>query len=253
MNDSLLRKMGRIHDAARNRAAFKELRIAGFDNISVDIIAGYPEQTCEDLGRSLLEVLEWRPEHISLYLLEVKPDTPLCERIAQGRVAAPDDDLQAEMYEMVCEQIGSNGYIQYEISNFSLPGYESRHNLKYWTDRVFMGLGSAAHGMTGQVRYINHERLTEYEAALRSRCLPEQRIAFSPEIRFREALIMGLRLTGGLDLRALGLRYEIDAETFVRTTVGQFEDAGLLCFDHGRVMLTPRGRLLSNLVFSAWV
>ncbi len=253
-NDNELAAMGRRHTASDGLLVFNSARSAGFDNISIDLIAGFPGQSLASIRGTLGAVLALEPEHLSIYLLEVKEGTELETHIRNGRVQAPDEDLAATLYEYICATVVEAGYTHYEISNFARPGRVSRHNLKYWEDAIYLGLGPGGHGMTGRHRYANIEDLKKYAEAI-----DESRIPFSspteltPEIRFRDALIMGTRLVAGLDLQLLGERYNVDAEAFVRATIGDLSDSGLFTIERSRLILTPRGRLLSNIVFSRWV
>src|SRR5262249_26791295 len=132
-NDRELKQLGRTHDAADIPATFRQLRAAGFRNINFDLIAGLPGQTLRGWHRNLDKALELEPEHLSLYLLDVHEGTPLADQIRSGRRPKPDDDLAAEMYRGMIDRLNSSGYQHYEISNFCRPGFESRHNTKYWT------------------------------------------------------------------------------------------------------------------------
>jgi len=253
-DDRELRAMGRGHTAEDALEAFEDLRAAGFENVSVDLIGGFPGQDVASLGATLQRVIELRPEHISIYLLEVKEQTRLAEQVSRRQLAPPDDDLAAEMYENFCEMVTAAGYDHYEISNFAMSGRCSRHNLKYWTDALYLGLGAGAHGMIGRNRYANVDDLVEYQQMIQRGLLPFASLTeLPPETRFKDALIMGLRLVEGVELAALGSRYGVDAEAFVRETVGDLVAQGLVALEQGRVMLTARGRLLSNVVFSRWV
>jgi oxygen-independent coproporphyrinogen III oxidase len=254
LDDRELAAMGRPHTARDALDALRDLRDAGFDNVSVDVIVGFPEQTARSLDRTLSTLLEHDPEHLSAYLLELKEGSRLTAEIAAGRTAPPDDDLAADLYEQLCRAAAESGLEQYEIANFARPGRTARHNVKYWADGTWIGIGPGAHGMTGRDRYVNHETVAKYEASLEDGTMPEaSRTALSPAVRFRDALIMGLRLTEGLDLDRIGSRYGVDAHGFVRETVGDLENAELLVMNQRRIMLTDRGRLLSNVVFSRWV
>ncbi len=157
-DDRELKRLGRTHTADDTRRTFRDLRAAGFDNISFDLIAGLPRQTLAGWERNLEEALALRPEHLSLYLLEVHEGTPLGEQIRQGRWPLPDPDLAAEMYRLLVERARAAGYEQYEISNFCLPGLESRHNLKYWTGAPFYGFGNSAHSFDGRRTRWSNER-----------------------------------------------------------------------------------------------
>jgi len=254
LNDADLQLMGRGHSAAQAVRSFREIRVSGFDNISVDLIAGYPNQTRDSFRQSLESVLQLEADHLSVYLLELKSGTVLETMIRSGRLAAVDEDLAADMYDDLCELTHSAGFDHYEISNFAMPGRRSRHNLKYWQDDIYIGLGPGAHGMTGTCRYANEHDPERYEKALAAGRLPEEVLdALKADIRFRDALIMGLRLVTGVDLIHLGQRYQVDAHAFVKDTIGDLESSGLFVLEPGRLALTHRGRLLSNIVFSRWV
>ncbi|MGB8508032.1 MAG: radical SAM family heme chaperone HemW, partial [Pyrinomonadaceae bacterium] len=138
-DDAELRRLGRTHTADDTRRTLAELRAASFDNISFDLIAGLPEQTLASWERNLDEALALRPEHLSLYLLEVHEGTPLADQLRRGMWRAPDADLAVEMYEMLVERTRAQGFEQYEISNFCRHGFESRHNTKYWTGAPYYG------------------------------------------------------------------------------------------------------------------
>ena len=254
LNDDELLCMGRPHNASEAVSAFHDLRAAGFDNISVDLMAGFPGQTVKSVAGSMERVLDLQPENLSIYLLEVKLGTPLEALIRDGNMPSHDEDLAADMYDYLCGEAARNGYEQYEISNFARNGHYSRHNLKYWQDTIYFGFGAGAQGMTGTLRYANSESLQEYEDAICQGRLPSASLTeLTPETRFKDALIMGLRLCKGVDLRLLGERYGIDALAFVEDTVGDLDHSGLFGFDGDTLFLTHRGRLLSNVIFSRWV
>ncbi|MBI4964809.1 MAG: radical SAM family heme chaperone HemW [Desulfomonile tiedjei] len=254
LDDAELEMMGRRHTSQEALKSYEDLRSAGFDNVSIDLIAGFPGQSRESVRATLSRVLRLRPEHLSVYLLEVKSATHLDAMIRAGKIPGPDEDLAADMYEDVREIAQGAGLEHYEISNFALAGYQSRHNMKYWQDQVFLGLGMGAHGMTGRDRYANVATLADYEAAVNAGNLPfESSAALPPEVRFKDALIMGLRLVKGMDLAVLGRRYGVDAVSFVMESIGDLSDAGLFVFNGAVLSLTDRGRLLSNTVFSRWV
>jgi oxygen-independent coproporphyrinogen-3 oxidase len=254
LEDRELHLMGRAHTENDGLIAFEDLRSAGFDNVSVDLIAGFPGQSIASLRATLDQVVALKPDHVSIYLLELKDGTRLAEQVAQGRLHPADDDLAARMYELFCDMLVAAGYEHYEISNFAIPGRQSRHNLKYWTDCMYLGIGAGAHGMTGRRRYANMENPSLYRAALQRGDFPfADVVEMTPETRFKDALIMGLRLVTGVNLADLGRAYAVDARSFIEDTVGDLRAAGLLALDGDRVFLTSRGRLLSNVVFSRWV
>jgi putative oxygen-independent coproporphyrinogen III oxidase len=151
-NDRHLKLLARGHDANDARKTYKLLRATGFENISFDLIAGLPGQTIDDWKRNLDEAVAMDPEHLSLYLLEIHEGTPLAEQVRSRRRPMPDDDLAAEMYELMIDRLQGAGYEQYEISNFAKPGFESRHNTKYWRLDPVYGFGVSAHSFDGVQR-----------------------------------------------------------------------------------------------------
>ncbi|MGH9907481.1 MAG: radical SAM family heme chaperone HemW, partial [Pyrinomonadaceae bacterium] len=143
-DDRELARLGRSHNARQTRETFQHLRAAGFDNVSLDLIAGLPGQTLDGWNQNLDEALAMRPEHLSFYLLEVHEGTPLAQHIKRGLQPQPDDDVAAKMYAVMLARASAVGYRHYEISNLSLPGFESRHNTKYWTGAPYYGFGCSA-------------------------------------------------------------------------------------------------------------
>ena len=255
-DDRELKRLGRTHTADETRRTFKDLRAAGFDNISFDLIAGLPRQTLRAWERNLEEALALRPEHLSLYLLEVHEGTPLAEQIRQGRYSTPDPDLAAEMYRVMVERAHAAGYEQYEISNFCLAGRESRHNLKYWTGAPFYGFGNSAHSFDGRRTRWANERdarayvklIEEKGAAIVAREELDERGAGA------EALFLGLRLLSkGVDLAEHRARFRLDVRADYAADLARFDEAGLIELDGDVLRLTPAGALLSNEVFAAFV
>lgn len=254
LDDLELKRMKRLHSSADFMKALHEAQSAGFENVSVDLLAGYPGQTLKSVLKSLNYVIELGMVHVSVYLLEIKAGSSIEKLLQNGHVTCVDDDLVADMYEAICGELHSRGFNQYEISNFSRPGMESRHNLKYWADQVFVGFGLAAHGMTGQRRYSNIVDLDRYlSAAACKESTIGSLTAMDPLTRFKDAMIMGLRLTQGLDLGVMGSRYGFDAYKFVKNTLIDLDNSELYIMDGNTIKLTARGRLLSNVIFGRFV
>ncbi|MBV8858197.1 MAG: radical SAM family heme chaperone HemW [Acidobacteria bacterium] len=255
-DDRELKRLGRTHTADDTRRTFDRLRAAGFDNISFDLIAGLPRQTLAGWERNLEEALALRPEHLSLYLLEVHEGTPLAEQIRQGRYPSPDPDLAAEMYRLLVERARAAGYEQYEISNFGLPGRESRHNLKYWTGAPFYGFGNSAHSFDGRrARWANERDARAYVKLIEEK---GDAVVSLEELDERgasaEALFLGLRLLSkGVDLAAHRARFHSDVRADYAADLARFDEAGLIEIEGDVLRLTPAGALLSNEVFAAFV
>ena len=162
-DDRALKILARGHNADDARKTFELLREAGFENISFDLIGGLPNQSLKDWEQNLNEALAMNPEHLSLYLLEIHEGTPLAEQIRSDRQPLPDEDLAGEMYEMITEKVSTNGFEQYEISNFAKPGFESKHNNKYWLCEPVIGFGVSAHSFDGtNTRWSNERDTNEY-------------------------------------------------------------------------------------------
>ncbi len=255
-DDRELKRLGRTHTADDTRRTFRDLRAAGFDNVSFDLIAGLPAQTLAAWRRNLEEALRLRPEHLSLYLLEVHEGTPLAEQIRAGRYKEPDPDLAAEMYRLMVELTRGAGYEQYEISNFCLAGRESRHNMKYWTGAPFYGFGCSAHSFDGRrARWANERDARAYVKLVEEKGAA---VVFREELDERgagaEALFLGLRLlTKGVDLAEHRALYRRDVRADYAEDLARFAEAGLIEMDGDVLRLTPAGALLSNEVFAAFV
>lgn len=258
--DTELVSLSRTHNTGHARRTVESLREAGFDNISLDLIAGLPEQTKENWQFNLQEALRIRPEHLSLYLLEVKEGTQLYGQIKRGLRPQPDDDLAAEMYEMICQATEQAGYEHYEISNFALAPesagkrFRAQHNMKYWTDAPFYGMGCGAHSYDGQMRWVNTLKTESYieQIARLGNAINEQRLLDDME-RATEAIFMALRLREGIDLAAFQADYGLDILQQYGAELERVAEAGLVEIADNRLMLTARGRLLSNEVFLIFV
>jgi len=252
--DEELQRLSRLHSAARAREAFAEARRAGFDNISLDLMMWLPQQTVPDWLDSVDGLIELGPEHASLYLLEIYPNAPLRDEMARGRWSVAPDDDAAEMYLQAMDRLDRVGYVQYEISNVSRPGRESAHNMKYWTDGEWLGLGCGAHSTRNGVREKNVSSTTEYIArvAERGQLGVERRVLTSQE-RLEEALFTGLRLSRGVDLAEMKSRYDVDVCARYGGELQLFVDEGLLIYDAGRMRLTRAGMLLAHEVMTVFI
>jgi oxygen-independent coproporphyrinogen-3 oxidase len=241
--DEDLRNAGRLHDARTAFADFRSLRKAGFTNINVDLIAGLPGQRFEIWKQNLDCIDHLRPEHISIYMLELE------ERSAWGKHAPdvlPDDEL-VRFYRHAADCLEQAGYVHYEISNWSLPGFECRHNLKYWNGAPYRGFGVSAHSFADSRRYWNTVSLKEYAEYVDHDRLPiagEEHL--SRDIRIEESFLLGLRQTAGFNIWTVAesLDFRYPAEWFNR--LREMQDNGLVSFDGTILKLTPAGWLLAN-------
>ena len=254
-DDDELRRLGRSHTVAETRRTFADLRGVGFDNISFDLIAGLPAQTLAAWSRNLDESLALSPPHLSLYLLEVHEGTPLAAQIARGAQPCPDDERAAEMYRLMVERLTAAGYEHYEISNFARPGYESRHNTKYWTGAPVYGFGCSAHSYDGEnLRWANERDAARYVELIEAAGSAVVETTQLEERAVRaEALFLGLRMMRGVDLRRHRTRFGADVRADYSYDLARLSEAGLIELREDMMKLTPTGALLSNEVFSVFV
>ena len=252
-DDRELKMLGRTHDAGDISKTFQHLRDAGFDNINFDLIAALPGQTMDGWKRNLDEARQLRPEHLSLYLLDVHEGTPLHDQINRGMRPPPDEDLAAEMYALMIERVCAAGYEHYEISNFCLPGFESRHNTKYWSGAPYYGFGNSAHSYDGaRRRWANERDAAKYVALVeRSDSVIAERTELTEEDARSEAIFLGLRLMRGIDLNGYRARFGTNLREQYNGELDRLTTAGLVALDEERLKLTTRGALLSNEVFAS--
>ncbi len=253
-SDAELQRLSRLHSAEKATAAFRAARVAGFDNVSLDLMMWLPEQSVPQWLESVDALIELGPEHASMYLLEIYPNAPLRDAMARGAWSVAPEDDAAEMYLSGLERMDRAGYVQYEISNVARPGRESRHNLKYWTDGEWLGFGCGAHSTRRGVRWKNRAATEEYISAVTAGGQPatERRVLTDAE-RLEEALFMGLRLIDGLDLQEVKSHYAVDVWQEYGRELQPFVDGGLLVYD-GRSLRMPRqGMLLAHEVMAVFI
>jgi oxygen-independent coproporphyrinogen III oxidase len=258
---NLLRWMGRIHTVDEIGAAVAAARRAGFTNLNLDFIFALPGQSARTWEDTLERAVALAPEHLSLYSLIVEEGTPLHRWVADGRVRPVEDDLAADMYELAAARLTAAGYNQYEISNWSTPGHACQHNLTYWRNLPYIGLGAGAHGWYGGQRYSEARPIRAYLRLVESSCagdpaaaaLPAAAVVecetITPELEMAETAMVGLRLVEGLALPDFAARF---GRTFAETLGARVADVRALGLleEHGdHLRLTERGRLLGNEVF----
>lgn len=250
-NDRALRLLARGHDANDARQTYQMLRDAGFENVSFDLIAGLPGQRLDEWKRNLDEAIGLSPEHLSLYLLEVHEGTPLAEQVRSGRQPKPDDDLAGEMYTAMCERLTAAGFEQYEISNFAKPGFESRHNTKYWRLDPVYGFGVSAHSFDGRERYANERHTNRYLELVESARSAE--VLRQPTEEMSEFLFLGLRMNEGIDAADFEKRFKVRFAERYCLEITELKGLGLMSDSGGAIRLTDRGRLYSNEVFARFI
>ncbi len=254
-DDAELHLLGRIHSPADVGRAVRDARAAGFDNLNLDLILGLPAQTMRRWQENLHRALDLAPQHLSLYALSIEEDTPLAAQIASGALPAPDDDLAAEMYEWATDLLERTGYEHYEIANWARPGYECRHNLVYWRNQPYIGLGAGAHSWWGGYRWRNLARPEEYIALLASGRLPvAEREAISRTLEMGETMMMGLRLLReGVSCVNFARRFGVSPLKVYADVLEQLVHEGMLECDGERIRLTRHKWLLGNTAFAAFL
>ena len=247
----VLEGLGRTHSADRALEAFAAARRAGVGDVNLDLIYGSPWETASDWRATLERTLAVAPDHLSCYALTVEEGTPLATLIATGRVPDVDPDLQADRYETACELLGAAGYDRYEISNWSLPGRASRHNVLYWSQGDYLGLGAGAHGHLDGTRFWNVRLPREFIGAVQigdSTRAGDETLA--PDRSAAEALMLGLRLASGVDVAGFDRRFGPRVLAERKSAISELRRAGLLELGGGAIRLTERGTFLANEVAS---
>ena len=249
-----LRRLSRLHSVEKAVDALRMARQEGFTNISLDLMMWLPQQSVADWLESVEALIALGPDHASMYLLEIYPNAPLRDAMARGQWSVAPDDDAAEMYLSGLDRMDKAGYAQYEISNVALPGRESRHNLKYWTDGEWLGFGCGAHSTRAAVRWKNPSATEEYiSTVVAGGQLAVDRRPLTDAERLEETLFMGLRLTVGLDLPALKIRYGVDVWDEYGSELQPFVDAGLLVYDGRSLRMSRPGMLLAHEVMTVFI
>lgn len=253
-HDEELKMLGRIHTAEEIRRSVDVLREAGIENINLDVIAGLPHQTMERWQRTMDALFALHPPHVSMYLLDIHEETALADLIRKNVLPPPDEDLMAALYYAFVDRATAEGYEHYEISNFCRPGHHSRHNLKYWSDQPYLGLGCSAHSYDLTRRWWNLPTPTAYSAAMRTQGTARVGIlSLTPEERAREALFLGLRRREGINLSDFSQRYGIDVLTRYGPDLESLREYGLIEWEGEQLKLTRKGLILANEVFTVFV
>ena len=253
-DDAELKMIDRALDADEAREAVKMARQAGFSNISIDLIAGLPEQKMTTWQRNLQEAFALGTEHLSVYLLELYKDAPLLHRIERGELRAIDEDLTVEMYYALVDEAAQHSFVHYELSNWAKPGYESRHNLKYWTGAPYWAFGVSAAGYDGQSRWSNTRNIHEYLQRVEKGESPvSERTELNDDDLQSEAIFLKLRLQDGVNLRAHQTQFGVNVQERYHDELVRLCEAGLIELQHDHLKISRAGQVLANEVFQAFV
>lgn len=254
LSDVLLETLGRIHNAAQADEAVCLARQAGFDNINIDLIYGIPGQTIAVWRDTLERAVAFEPEHIACYGLQLEEGTPLEQSVARGDMESCPEELELNMYHTAISSLKKSGYHHYEISNFARPGRECAHNLVYWLNQPYLGLGPAAHSFFRGERYANECEPQEYCSRLgKGKLLAADRENITMETEMAETMFLGLRLLRGVDLAAFQRRFGRGVKDVYRSEIMRLTRDGLVELDGGFLRLTEKGLPLANRVFLEFV
>ena len=267
-DDQILYALSRRHDSDQARLAVATARSAGFENISIDLMFGLPNQSLTVWENSLKRAIELETDHLSLYGLQIELGTPLHRDIKRGSVPTPDDDLAADMYEMAMDYLSDAGYEQYEISNWAKPGCRSRHNLAYWLNQPYLGIGPGAHSSMMGRRFANMKSPRRYISAIASASVSDLVVdapieqgeiavdfveVTSFEMAMSETMMLSMRLSEGIRKSEFQHRFGISMSDVYGQEIYKLVSAGLIKDDGDRIRLTRRGKLLGNNVFESFI
>jgi len=260
-NDQLLGSVGRAHTARQAREAIGRLRKAGFKNLNLDLMFGLPAQDMMIWQASVEEALSYSPEHLSLYGLMLEEGTPLFERYTGKKGGEtidplPDEDLQAEMYEWAVKRLRQAGYRQYETSNFSLPGYECQHNLRYWRGKDYLGIGPGGVSCLNRARWKNIEEVRAYNNLLRKGQNPRDDLGLevlSLRECMAERMILGLRLEEGVHLKTFENDFGADLRDIYRTVMERYNRQDVFMVKGDYLCLNTKYAFVANSILQEFV
>ncbi len=251
--DNELKALSRIHSYEEFEKTYKTARKAGFKNINLDIMYGIPEQTLESFKESLEKIVALSPEHISLYNLKIEDSTPF--GAIRDSLPLPDEDVEFEMYEYAIDYLTRHGYEQYEISNFAKPGYECKHNLKYWTCQEYLGLGTAAHSYFRNTRFSFIKDIDSFVAAIEdtenSSVITDENYTISPSERVGEYIMLALRLKSGINTAEFNRIFDMDFDLMYEDLLPAYVENGFMDKTETGYAFTSKGMYVSNYILSS--
>ncbi len=253
-DQDLLKRLGRTHANDDVLRAVETAREVGFTNISFDLMYGLPGQTMAQWDETLERAFAFGMPHFSAYSLIIEPKTVFYNLMVKGKLNTVTEDLEGDMYERLMDEMEKHGLHQYEISNFAKPGHESRHNLLYWDNEEYIGVGAGAHGYVHGVRYSNHGPLKKYMEPLESGQRPVlDATTVSVKAQMEEEMFLGLRKTAGVDMAHFNQKFGAPLEQVYGEILQSEKAKGNLAVEQGRVKLTQKGRFVGNEVFEQFL
>ncbi len=254
LSDSMLKKIGRKHSVEDSLKAYELARNAGFTNINLDLMYGLPGQDIASWEKTLQQAVALLPEHFSVYELTVEAGTPFAEQAAEGTLDLPPEDEILGMFEYAGKVLAAAGYSHYEISNYGRRGFACRHNINYWENGSYVGLGAGAVSCYSGVRFKNETDPQRFIQMLENDITPYAEAEFLPiQARFRESVIMGLRMTAGVSVARLKSRFGLVPTQYYGETLFRLKSQKLLEEVEGRLRFTQKGMVLANMVMAQLV
>ncbi len=248
-----LKALSRIHSYEEFEKTYKMARKAGFKNINLDLMYGIPEQTLESFKESLEKIVALDPEHISLYNLKIEDSTPF--GAIRDSLPLPDEDVEFEMYEYAIDYLTRHGYEQYEISNFAKPGYECKHNLKYWTCQEYLGLGTAAHSYFRNTRFSFIKDIDSFVSAIEdtenASVITDENYTISPTERVGEYIMLALRLKSGINTAEFNRIFGMDFDIMYEDLLPAYVENGFMDKTETGYAFTTKGMYVSNYILSS--
>ena len=252
-NDRMLKQIGRSHSERDIYENIVNLKKAGFDNISIDLIYAMPKQTMEDVKTNVAKAIALDIPHMSLYSLILENHTVFMNRMRRGKLPLPKEDLEAEMFEYIIAELEKAGFEHYEISNFSKPGFESRHNLMYWDNAEYYGIGAGASGYVYGVRYKNHGPIRHYLQAVEAGNARVQEEVLTLHEKMEEEMFLGLRKKSGVSKKRFEEKFGVSFEDQYGAVVSELTEQGLLVPDRDIVRMTKQGLFLGDTVAEKFI
>ena len=252
-NDRTLKQIGRSHSEKDIYENIANLKKAGFDNISIDLIYALPKQTMEDVKTNVAKAIALDIPHMSLYSWILENHTVFMNRMRRGKLPLPKEDLEAEMFDYIIAELGKAGFEHYEISNFSKPGFESRHNLMYWDNAEYYGIGAGASGYVDGVRYKNHGPIRHYLQAVEAGNARVQEEVLTLKEKMEEEMFLGLRKKSGVSKKRFEEKFGLSFEDQYGAVVSELTEQGLLVPDRDIVRMTKQGLFLGDTVAEKFI
>ena len=252
-NDRMLKQIGRSHSEKDIYENIANLKKAGFDNISIDLIYALPKQTMEDVKTNVAKAIALDIPHMSLYSLILENHTVFMNRMRRGKLPLPKEDLEAEMFDYIIAELEKAGFEHYEISNFSKPGFESRHNLMYWDNAEYYGIGAGASGYVYGVRYKNHGPIRHYLQAVEAGHARVQEEVLTLKEKMEEEMFLGLRKKSGVSKKRFEEKFGVSFEDQYGAVVSELTEQGLLIPDRDMVRMTKQGLFLGDTVAEKFI